>query len=71
LSKTLFAAVSAVALFGAVAASAQGLPFSSDSATQRPWSVNRMPPRDMNVFHGQTARVGRPAASADRLANAK
>lgn len=50
MNNRLILAAGAAMLLGAATASAQGLPFSSDASSDRPWSVNREPPRDWNAY---------------------
>ena len=62
-----FAAVVAL-LLSAVSASAQGLPFSSDANSNRPWSINQQPYRDLNVYSTSTTpspNAGTGARQAD------
>jgi len=46
----MMALAAAASILGAVSASAQGLPFSSDANTNRPWSINQQPARDLNSY---------------------
>jgi hypothetical protein len=66
LNKYLFFAVGVAAMLGAGAASAQGLPFSSQASTSQPWGVNRAQLRDMNVFHARAAQQQPNEAAAVR-----
>jgi hypothetical protein len=63
-NKRLFAMVAAAAMLMSGAAMAQGLPFSSDRETNRPWNINRMAPHDMNVFRSQ-GNQSQPQPQAD------
>jgi hypothetical protein len=73
LNQRLLAAVAAATLFASAAASAQGLPFSSDASTDRPWSVNRMPTQDPHVFraHPDQAQSDQSAASQNGATTSK
>jgi hypothetical protein len=50
LNKRMMTVAAAASILGAVSASAQGLPFSSDANTNRPWSINQQPARDLNSY---------------------
>jgi hypothetical protein len=69
LNKRLFASVSAGALLFAGAVFAQGLPFSSDASTDRPWTINQLPPRDLSIFHvrADPTRTDQSAAAQDHV----
>ncbi|HEY0182455.1 MAG TPA: hypothetical protein VGC09_06555 [Rhodopila sp.] len=72
MNKRLLAAVGGSMMLGAVAASAQGLPFSSGATTDQPWSVNRMPPRDANAYHPPADQSqADQSAARDRVATQK
>jgi hypothetical protein len=67
-NKRLFALSAVAAVLMSGAAMAQGLPFSSDRETNRPWNINRLEPRDMNVFRSQGSQIqpDRPAEPSVR-----
>ena len=60
----LFLAAVIAVLLSAVSASAQGLPFSSDANSNRPWSINQQPYRDLNAY----PTVATPSSNADTAA---
>jgi hypothetical protein len=70
LRKHLFLAVGVAIVLASGAASAQGLPFSSDHNTNQSWGVNRAEPRDVNVFHARAdqQQPSGAAVSSDRIA---
>jgi hypothetical protein len=70
LNQRLLAAVAAATLLASAAASAQGLPFSSDASTNRPWSVNRMPAQNPNVFRAHPDQAQSDPSTASRNGNA-
>ena len=73
MNQQLLAAVAAATLLASAAASAQGLPFSSDASTDRPWSVNRMQAQDPHVFHAHPdqAQSDQSTASQNGATTAK
>jgi hypothetical protein len=72
LNKLLIAAASAAALLGAVSASAQGLPYSSNGdSSDLPWSVNRQPARNLNAYLGGSTQSKADQADAPHNSVAK
>jgi hypothetical protein len=73
LNKHLLSVIGAASVLVSGAACAQGLPFSSGSATDRPWAVNQMEPHDPNAFQASAdqSQSTQLAALQDRVAAEK